>query len=511
MNHFNLIEESWIPVAGVGLVSLRDVFNDHTLKSLGGTPIEKIALTKLLVAIAQSAYTPEDFCEWSSLGSSGLSSKCLSYLEYNKNRFYLYGDNPFLQFHEVKDIARYSTKGKKEKLLPYGALIPEVATGNTTRLTGYNIERSLTDGQKALILITQLSMCFSGKKADNSIVLTEGYEGKSNDKGKPSTPRSGTGIAHMGLLHSFAHGSSLQETIWLNVFTNQDIQETNMFQLGVGVAPWEQMPKGEDCAVARRLKSTLMGRLVPMCRFMYLEKNGVYITEGIHHLTHKDHMFDPSITVKPTCKTRSELKVVWTDPDRKPWRQLPSMLGFLSGSPDMCYQLKFAFDKAKRANRLISVWSGGAQVSANAGEQYLSGGNDTVETIMSIPYESHNHMGFIKYTNEIKELDAISKRLYGCVLGYASEFNKDGKDIALNATMMFWEACGHNAQLLIDSCFDETSESYEKIYQLRKVFFDNVQTIYDILCANHSSRQMQAWSKCRPNAWKYLERSYDEI
>ena len=57
---FNLVDENWIPVAGEGLVSLRRVFTDHNLMALGGNPVEKIALTKLLLAIAQTAYTPKN-------------------------------------------------------------------------------------------------------------------------------------------------------------------------------------------------------------------------------------------------------------------------------------------------------------------------------------------------------------------------------------------------------------------------------------------------------------------
>ena len=67
---FNLVDENWIPVAGENLVSLRRVFTDHSLMALGGNPVEKIALTKLLLAIAQTAYTPKDEEEWARLGAT---------------------------------------------------------------------------------------------------------------------------------------------------------------------------------------------------------------------------------------------------------------------------------------------------------------------------------------------------------------------------------------------------------------------------------------------------------
>ncbi|WP_442903849.1 type I-E CRISPR-associated protein Cse1/CasA, partial [Gilvimarinus sp. 1_MG-2023] len=53
-NRFNLIDEPWIPVADVGRVSLKDIFKRPDLRALGGNPVQKIALTKLLLAIVQA-------------------------------------------------------------------------------------------------------------------------------------------------------------------------------------------------------------------------------------------------------------------------------------------------------------------------------------------------------------------------------------------------------------------------------------------------------------------------
>lgn len=58
-NSFNLIDEKWIPTVDKGLVSLKQVFSDREIKQLGGSVIEKLSIFKLLLAIAQSAYTPK--------------------------------------------------------------------------------------------------------------------------------------------------------------------------------------------------------------------------------------------------------------------------------------------------------------------------------------------------------------------------------------------------------------------------------------------------------------------
>ena len=80
-NRFNLIDEPWIPVVGRGQVSLRQLFSHPEYRALGGNPVHKIALTKLLLAIAQAACTPEDDDGWASLQPSGLADKCLEYLD----------------------------------------------------------------------------------------------------------------------------------------------------------------------------------------------------------------------------------------------------------------------------------------------------------------------------------------------------------------------------------------------------------------------------------------------
>ena len=96
-NRFNLVDEPWVPVVDVGRVSLAQLFSQQDYRALGGNPVQKIALTKLLLAIAQAACTPEDDDDWASIRPEGLSEKCLEYLNKWHDRFYLYGEKPFLQ------------------------------------------------------------------------------------------------------------------------------------------------------------------------------------------------------------------------------------------------------------------------------------------------------------------------------------------------------------------------------------------------------------------------------
>lgn len=69
MMTFNLIDEPWIPVIGWKRVSLKQIFSDETISGLAGTPLEKIAVLKLLQAISQASDTPADTQEWRKRGA----------------------------------------------------------------------------------------------------------------------------------------------------------------------------------------------------------------------------------------------------------------------------------------------------------------------------------------------------------------------------------------------------------------------------------------------------------
>ena len=145
-NRFNLIDEQWIPVSCAGRISLKQIFEgpgkETKLKHLGGDPVSKIAIFKLLLAIAQAAATPANTEEWRKLEVSGLSARVLAYLDKWRDSFYLFGDKPFLQYPQLKS----------DKALQQAALLPYIAAGNTTVLTqlqnAYELSRCVFPGKK---------------------------------------------------------------------------------------------------------------------------------------------------------------------------------------------------------------------------------------------------------------------------------------------------------------------------------------------------------------------------
>lgn len=486
---FNLIEEDWIPAVDVGKVSLRRIFSDSSLRGLGGNPIHKISVLKLLLAISQAAYTPNDFSEWKDYSPEKLSENCMAYLESHSDEFFLYGPRPFLQIPAIKSA----------ELQSFGAVLPEIATGNTTILNNSQLGRVLDDGEKALILVQLSGFSLAGKKTDNSVVLSPGYMGKVNEKGNPSSGKAGASIGYFGHLHNFVLAETILDSLYLNLFTKEEIEEIKMFEEGIGIPPWEQTPKGEDCETAKRLKNSYMGRLVPLSRFVLLKENGLHLSEGIAHFGYKEGKFDPSIAVNNQGKIP---KSIWTNPEKRPWRNITSLLSFLSSQSNgnfIVYQLRFAVQKAREKYKNFILWSGGIKVSSNAGEQYCSGGDDFVDSSITIDSEILGKDWFAVLQSEMEELENLSKLLYGRVMGYYNSLQSEGKQVAGKATSEFWIlAEGYFFQLL-DAC-----EDTEKLPALRRNYAGIVQECYEKFCPKSTARQIEAWAENQPRLGKYV-------
>jgi CRISPR system Cascade subunit CasA len=332
------------------------------------------------------------------------------------------------------------------------------------------------------------------------VILSPGYQGKFNDKGKPSTGKPSASIGFLGFLHNFLQGKSLQETLWVNLFSRQQILDIGIYPQGIGVVPWEQMPEGESCAIAEALKSSLMGRLVPLSRFCLLADNGLHYSEGIAHSGYKDGVVDPSVSVNFSAK---DTKAIWVDPEKRPWRLLTALLSFFSQASNKgfdCYQLRLNLGRAIRQMPSIGIWSGGLRVSSNAGEQYVSGSDDFVESVIQLRSDLLGERWFTNFQLEMDELDKLSKTVYGATFNYFKSQNMETKEQAAQASNLFWQLCERQFQGLLEACNDP-----EQARAMRPVFARFVHKAYDSYCPGDTARQLDAWAKNRPNLCNYLK------
>ena len=519
-NRFNLIDEPWIPVADVGQVSLKQVFSDSTCRALGGNPVQKIALTKLLLAIAQAACTPQDDQEWVALGATGMAEKCLTYLDKWHDRFWLYGEKPFLQMPKITELIKQRTKELKEKagvknnkLLkaeasglpkPFGAgFYPDLPAENNTFLTQNQFDRVLSDAEKTLFIVSLMNFAFGGKRIEKNLPpLSSGYSGKTVSA-KPG-PSLGN---YVGYLHSYLIGGNLLESIWINLLSNEQIKAKKYWKSGLGIPPWENMPSGESCEMANKLKNSYLGCLVALSRFVTLNDTGIFYVEGIQYPSHKDGWREPSMAIDDQG---DGVKALWVDPNKRPWRELTALLSFIESNSQRNFNCLHIAEGLKRliqaqltSPSIIGVWSGGIRVSRNSGDQSIKRDNDFVESFVLLDSTWLGEWWYVRLKKEMAGLDDVAKKIYATTLSFFKEQKMEGKDQAARAGNLFWQLCERHFQSLVNACGEDTQAD------LRKTFARFAQKSYDTFCPKDTARQLEAWAKNRPDLSQYLAGKFE--
>lgn len=484
MNQFNLIDEPWIPVVGEKAASLRDIFSTNEPSQLGGTPIQKLSVLKLLLAIAQHASTPTNQMHWKELGPNGIGDHCLAYLEANHACFSLYGDRPFLQFPILEQIKTY--KGEPIAIMPIGkAYHPDIPAENDTVINQYQVNRVPTDAEKALFLVSVMNYNSGGKRVAHVPPLSPHF----TTKGKSAKPGPSLGN-YTGYAQSCLWGSSILETVWLNLFTKEDFAKYPQWHNDPIPPPWQLMPTGEDDDIARALKNSHMGTLVSLSRFTLLKEDGVLFTEGIQYPSHKEGWREPFMSIK------KDDKVQFLDTSKKPWRNLDALLSLSFAETDRgftCTQVQEFLLRARSAVPSFGVWSGGLQVRGTAGDQSVKQSDDFIESVIFLDSKALGEPWFKTLESEMGWLESTGYTLKMSVKRYYQELNEKKASIDAAATARFWEYCETLFQNLVDACADE-----DALLRIRRKIAIKVDDLYNTFCGRDTARQMISWVKHRP-------------
>ncbi|HLS16350.1 MAG TPA: type I-E CRISPR-associated protein Cse1/CasA [Paenalcaligenes sp.] len=514
-NKFNLIDEPWIPIADYGLISLRDIFSNNKYRELGGNPIQKIAIFKLLLAISQAAVTPSDEEAWQALGTEKLAHRCLTYLEKWHDKFYLYGERPFLQMPKVlesiderteKKLKSAKTPAQKRKVMAtaapkaFGAgFYPDLPSDNNTLLSHTLIERDLQDHEKALFILTLMNFSFGGKRIEADLISLAGQK-----LGNRHSAKAGPSLGGFwGYLHSFVMAEGILSSLWLNLLTEQEIKRMGYWTSGLGDPPWESMPADEAGPDAEKYKNSYMATLIALSRFVLLKGAGIYYLEGIAYPNVRDGWFEPSLTLD---KSGKDIRVKYVDPEKKPWRELESLLGLaITGQSTgfECQGIKIALERARDNFSIVSVWSGGLRASSNSGDQSVKQSDDFVESKVWLETAVLKQAWFDQLKLEMEALNSLSAVLYARVNRYFSDFTVDGKNIAKMATNMFWHLCERDFQQLVQNC-EATDEAKKQRQRLRRQFANYQHESFDCFCPSQTARQIDAWARNRPSNYSYV-------
>ena len=482
---FNLIDEGWIPISGKNPASLREIFSATDCSELGGTSIQKLAVLKLLLAIAQRAITPKDTKEWEALGVEGLGKACSQYLEQKHDLFYLHGERPFLQF---PILAQWKTnKGEPLPIMPIGRPYhPDIPSDNDTVINQMQLNRIPNDAQKALFLVSIMNYSFGGKRVSYIPPLSEGFDSKG--KSAKSGPSLGN---YNGYMQSCFWGNTVLETVWLNLLTRWELSQCPQWEKDELIPPWEEMPEGEDDEVARRLKSSYMGTLVGLSRFVLLQKEGVLYAEGIQYPSHKEGWREPFMTL------RGEDKVNFLDMGRKPWRNLDALLSLSLSTVDRgitCPQIQMLLPRTRKAVSSFGLYSGGLKVRGNAGDQSVKQTDDFINSLIWLDSQVLGQEWFQTLEAEMKWLETTAFILKRCVSNYLKELKEIKSSLEEVAEGDFWRYCESIFQDIVYAC-----DSPDRLPSIRQSLIRYAEGLYDTYCGHETARQIVSWVKHRPN------------
>jgi CRISPR system Cascade subunit CasA len=303
MTTMNLTRDPWIPaVRSDGtrdMFSLNELFAQaHTLRDLAVKPHERIALMRLLLCITQAALDgPADEDAWEACGPL-IQPRVKEYLGKWRSKFELFGDNErFLQTKpgilapadpvmEAEGISRLNLNMASGE--SNATLFDNAASG----------AREFTPAEAALGLLSY--QCFSP-------LLGRGYKGRSP-------------CADSSMLHTFVRGSSLLETIHLNVLNRVDVLDS--YGNHPNDRPVWEVFNGKKLTIADEelLTKGYLGRLVPLARSIWIESlrtmqlaNGI-VYDGIRESGYREAAATVLATEKGHVVLQANLeKAAWRD------------------------------------------------------------------------------------------------------------------------------------------------------------------------------------------------------
>jgi CRISPR system Cascade subunit CasA len=259
------------------------------------------------------------------------------------------------------------------------------------------------------------------------------------------------------------------------------------------------MPEGEACPIAMNLKSSYMATLIALSRFVLLKDEGIYYVEGLQYPSHKEGWREPSMAVNAGSTTP---KIKWLDPNKRPWRELASLLSFMSPGGRQGYDCQFirhGLVRFRSKYMRIGVWSGGLKVSTNAGDQSVKQDDDFVESLIFLDCSILGEPWYHQLQIEMDALDQLSQIVWATTNGFFKAQNMADASLAGQATTMFWELSERYFQNLVDACAPP-----HNTLRVRKIFAQSALQAYDTFCPKESARQIDAWAKNRPNLINYL-------
>jgi CRISPR system Cascade subunit CasA len=239
-----------------------------------------------------------------------------------------------------------------------------------------------------------------------------------------------------------------------------------------------------------------------MGRVCLLVEGGVVVIEGIQHPNYLDGRRDLTVSAD---LTGAKTKVLWSNTNKGPWRELTSILSFVSAKSGSSFentQIKLTLGRARHMGGLIGVWSGGQKISFKTGEHYMTGLDDYVDSMTWLNVDEIGEPWFIQLETEMAILDRIAKIVFICVEKYflSNGFQKPKKGhlmVASRASSQYWDKVS-NIFFEMINLFGHHSE-IDTVSKKRRQATHLANEIYNSFCPRLTARQLQGWAEHKPN------------
>jgi CRISPR system Cascade subunit CasA len=487
----NMVDDAWVPAMnsedGVAKhVSLLDAFqNAQEIRDLAVNPVQRIALMRLLICIAQAALDgPEDEDDWLDCRER-ISDEATAYLKQWRGSFELYGNRPFLQIPDL------DVKEGKSKPLDF------LTSPNNTSLFHHSLGtiQQFSDAEIALSLL-----CFQN-------FSTGGKVGQSIWRGE-QLGHSTFAAPCLNYLHLFVLGDTLLDTIWLNLLskygTYTGVDKTP--NCTWGRPSWDWMPREpSDAGAFENSCWTYLGRMVPLARLVKLREDDCiagpipkkYVMEHLPQFREST-----GAVVRPT-KDNEDPQYFRVRHDAHMWRELHALLAWRAddfsrvSGPAALYRLVQLLDAGESGNG--AIWVGGLQIGENAGKL-----RDMAEWRFEFPLRFLDEQLRSDYAKGVDMCDTACKRaLSHAVNEYASRFDQTGAGGAIKRDTQFKAGLKRRFENTFWTELDGVSPELERIAtdETKDLTSDWIPLVkqaainaYEASCPHTTPRQIMAYS-----------------
>ncbi len=471
----NLVTGEWIPVlfsdGTVKRIGLGHLFDEaQNITDLAVNPPQRIALTRLLICIAQAALDgPKRQADWKDCKAK-IQMEVEKYLKDHFHEFELYGDKPFMQVPTLQ----HTFNATLDKL-DFG-----LAAGNNAVLFDHGAcpdGRSHNDRWIALMLITFLANSPGGKIGVTKWGDISTQHGK--DKGPGESEHAP--CVESSALHTLLRASSIKDTIYLNLIPKETI--CSLPNMSWGKPVWELDLSNRENRELQNGVISYLGRLVPLSRAVLFEKGKTSFTLA-NGLTYPKFPECRETTATVVERKDGKHGYIPTSLDRHPWRELSALLNIGRGQGGA-----FSLQNMKGVDKeeSIDIWTGG--LAADKGKIL-----DAEEWVFTVPMNMIGNDGpLADYRKGVEKAKSTEKIIYGAVKTYADAMKMEKAPMP-KARTAFWTLLDQQYDVLLDSVNDKNVSFADRwIPLLRKVAY----SAFAHACPRRTPRQIQAFAKAR--------------